>query len=92
MPLAKFMHAVKANEAITIRDQTLPAGKTRELLQADGLHPNPRGAAVLSLGIWDTFVANHKKISAGDVRWNLDEVYRSGFAAAQPMRGNDPAN
>lgn len=84
LPLAKFMHAVKANEAIKIRDLTLPAGKTRELLQADGLHPNPRGAAVLSLGIWDNFMANHKKIPPGDIRWNLEEVYRSGYAAASP--------
>jgi len=85
MPLAKFMRAVKANEAIKIRSLTLPAGKTRELLQADGLHPNPRGAAVLSLGIWDTFVANHKKISASSIRWDLEAVYRTGSAAAKPM-------
>jgi hypothetical protein len=84
MPLAKFMRAVKANEEIKIHKLTLPAGKTRELLQADGLHPNPRGAAVLSLGIWDVFLANHKKIPASNINWDLEAVYRSGLAAAQP--------
>lgn len=86
MPLAKFMRSVKANEEIKLRNLTLPAGKTRELLQADGLHPNPRGAAVLSLGIWDTFVAAHKKIPATDVRWDLETVYKNGYQAAQPNK------
>jgi hypothetical protein len=84
MPLAKFMRAVKANEAIKIRDLTLPAGKTRELLQADGLHPNPRGAAVLSLGIWDTFITNNKKIPARDIHWDVEAVFRSGYAVSNP--------
>src|SRR6185369_1375393 len=48
VPLAEFMRQVKADEAIKLHNAALPAGQTRSLLQADGLHPTPRGAAVLS--------------------------------------------
>jgi hypothetical protein len=83
VPLVQFMHAVTTDGAIKIHRLALAAGKTRALLQDDQLHPNPRGAAVLSLGILDAFQFQHPKIPAGDVRWNLDDVYRRGYAAAQ---------
>jgi hypothetical protein len=83
--LAEFMRAVKANEAIRIHDITLPAGSTRKLLQDDGLHPTPRGAAVLSLGIWDTYLKMHPKISPKDINWNANEVLRTGLAKAAPQ-------
>ncbi|HEY2330190.1 MAG TPA: hypothetical protein VGI63_10310, partial [Verrucomicrobiae bacterium] len=53
VPLANFMRAAAADEAIQITRLALHAGKTRVLLQEDQLHPNPHGAAVLSLGILD---------------------------------------
>lgn len=71
VPLAEFMRATKANASIKIHDLTLPAGSTRALLQADGLHPNPRGARVLALGILDALVKSQKKFPAQDVRWNF---------------------
>jgi hypothetical protein len=83
VPLAEFMRATKANAEIKIHGLTLPAGKTRSLLQADGLHPNPRGAAVLALGIWDAFLKAHPKIPAKEIRWNVEEVLREGLKAAK---------
>ena len=83
VPLAEFMRAVKADEAVKIHGTTLPAGKTRALLQADGLHPNPRGAAVLALGVLDAFVKARPKISAKGIRWNVEEVLRGGL---KPVR------
>jgi len=83
VPLAKFMRDVAANEAVQIRSAALPAGKTRALLQDDRLHPTPRGAAVLVLGILDAFVSAHREISANDVRWDWEGVYRDGHAVAQ---------
>ena len=83
VPLAQFMHAVMTDGALKIHRVSIPAGKTRVFLQDDELHPNPRGAAVLSLGILDTFIASHPKIPATDVRWNVEEVDRRGYAAAQ---------
>jgi hypothetical protein len=80
--LAEFMRSVKANEAIQIHDTTLPAGSTRKLLQADGLHPTPRGAAVLSLGIWDAFLKTHPKISSKEINWNAGDVLRKGLRKA----------
>ena len=74
VPLAEFMRAVKADAAIKIHATTLPAGKTRELLQADGLHPNARGATVLALGVLDAFLKAHPKISAKAIRWDFDRV------------------
>jgi hypothetical protein len=83
VPLAEFMRATMANEAIKVHNATIPAGKTRALLQADQLHPNPRGAAVLTLGILDALVARQPKFPATEIRWNAQEVFRLGCQAAR---------
>lgn len=76
VPLAEFMRKTQANLAIKLHDQTLPAGKTRALLQSDQLHPNPRGDAVLALGILDALTTQQSEFSAQSIRWNRNEVYR----------------
>ena len=82
VPLNDFMAAVKANAAIPGKYISIPAGKTYSLLQADRLHPNAQGAAMLSLGILDAFAARHKEIPSEAVDWNLDEVRSRGLQAA----------
>ena len=84
VPLAEFMRAVKANAAIKLHNGKLPAGETRALLQADGLHPNPRGAAVLSLGILDALTKTQKRFSAAAVDWKPDEVFQRGIKQSAP--------
>ncbi len=86
MPLAKFMRDTMANAAITLHGQTLPAGQTRALLQADQLHPNPHGAAILTLGILDALVTKEKKYPTAAIRWNSEEVFRLGYQAADKSR------
>ena len=83
VPLAEFMRATMADGAIKVHNGTLPAGKTRALLQADQLHPNPRGAAVLALGILDALVAKQKKFSAKEICWDAETVLRDGVKSAQ---------
>jgi len=82
VPLEKYMAATMANQAVTIRGRTVPAGKTRALLQPDQLHPNPRGAAVLALEILDALVARRTEFGAADVRWNSDDVWQRGAQTA----------
>ena len=84
VPLAEFMRATMADEAIKLHNGTLPAGKTRALLQADQLHPNPRGAAVLSLGILDALVSKQRKFPAKEICWETEKVFRDGLKLAQP--------
>lgn len=79
VPLAEFMRAVRADESIKLHGTTLPASQMRLLLQADGLHPTPRGAAVLSLGIWDAFVKAHSSGLARQIHWDTNEVLRDGL-------------
>ena len=86
MPLAKFMRDTMANAALTIHGQTLPAGTTRALLQADQLHPNPHGATALTLGILDALVTKQKKYPAADIHWKQVEVFRLGYQAADKSR------
>ena len=83
VPLAAFMRATMANQAVTIHGRVLAAGKTRGLIQDDQLHPNPRGAAVLTLGILDALVAKQPEFPAADVRWNPQEVFQLGWKSAQ---------
>jgi hypothetical protein len=92
VPLAEFMQAVSANEAVKIHGRTLAAGKTRALLQPDQLHPNPLGAAVLTLGILDALVSTQPEFSAADIRWNWTEVFRLGDKAARSSSKPPPAH
>ena len=86
VPLAKFMRDTMANAAIHAHGLTLPAGKTRALLQADQLHPTPHGAAVLTLGILDALVTKQTKFPADDILWSPEEVFRLGCQAADKSR------
>lgn len=82
VPLDKFMAAVKANAAINGRKISVTAGKTYALLQTDRLHPNSRGAALLSLGILDTFASRHPEQAKETILWDLDTVHARGMEAA----------
>lgn len=88
--LDKFMQAVVSNTAIEKKHVTVPTGKTRGLLQSDLLHPNPRGTALLTLGVLDELVTKQPQFPANEVRWNLDEVFRKGFVAAALSRQIPP--
>ena len=78
MPLANFMRVAMANQPITLRGHTWPEGSTREFLQEDKLHPSARGCALLALAMLDTFQSKYPA-SDGEIRWNIDEVFRLGF-------------
>ena len=83
VPLARFIQKISADESVTIHNLTLPAGKTRALMQDDHLHPTPRGAALLALTILDALTKTQKPFSAADVDWNWNEVFQRGFQKAQ---------
>lgn len=82
VPLDNFMSAVKANAVIRGRYFSVPAGKTFALLQTDRLHPNPQGAAILSLGILDAFASRHPEQVKEAIVWNLETVHMRGLEAA----------
>ncbi len=77
VPLAQFMRAVCANDAITVHGQTLARGTTRALLQEDRLHTSTRGCAVLAVSILDAFLAGHPASDATQVRWDPDKVLQA---------------
>lgn len=83
VPLSDFMRTAMADQALTVHGLTLPAGKSRANLQDDLLHPTPRGAAWLALGILDAVVTK-QPVFAADVRWNAEEVFQIGSQAALP--------
>lgn len=91
VPLAKFMRNTTADSAIKLHGRNLPAGQTRALLQADHLHPNPHGAAVLTLGILDALTAKETKFPVANIRWSPEEVFRLGCQSADNSRQPPPA-
>jgi len=92
--LSEFMRTVMANQSLTIRDHTLPEGKTRVLLQNDKLHPSPPGCAVVALAALEALQTKHA-FPVSDVRWdhkkNLRLVLRS-LAANTNTRPGTPAS
>jgi hypothetical protein len=82
VPLSRFMQQSLADQGFTVHGQNFPDGKTREFLQADGLHPTPPGCSILALMIWDAFVSAEPSVSASDVRWDFTQVLQMGFRGA----------
>ena len=77
VPLAKFMSAVCANEALLVHGHAIAGGTTGALLQEDRLHPSPRGCATLAVSILDAFLAGHPGYDATQMRWDPDEVLKA---------------
>jgi hypothetical protein len=90
VPLGAFMRTVLANEAFTVHGQTIPRGRTQDLLQPDQLHPTPPGAAVLALVVLDAVQSACPGIKTDGIRWNPKEVFKLGFNRAQNLT-NTPA-
>ena len=82
VPLARFMRTIAANQALTVHGRKYPAGSTRRFMQSDELHPTPRGAALLSLGIFDALIKRDPDFHAQDIRWSQSEVFRRGYSSA----------
>jgi hypothetical protein len=89
VPLAGFMRAVAAHEALTVHGHILSGGATAALLQPDRLHPNQRGCALLAISILDTFLAAQPGLEVSQVRWDTDEVLQA--AKSIPTRSPEPA-
>lgn len=73
--LSHFMRTAMANQALTIRGETLPAGRTRSLLQNDKLHSSPLGCAVLTLAALEALQLRHA-FPNSHVRWDARENLR----------------
>lgn len=86
VPLAHFMRAISANRAVTVHGRKYVAGKTRIFLQNDQLHPTPRGAALLALGIMDALIKQDREIPVQDIRWNQSEVFRRGYLSVSQIQ------
>jgi hypothetical protein len=83
LPLHDFMAGAISNRSLTLHGQTLPAGKTRALLQDDNLHPTPAGAATIALAILDLLHSAQPDRFPGPILWNRDQVLKLGSATPQ---------
>ena len=77
VPVAEFMRAAGANDALIVHGHALARGTTSALLQDDRLHPSRRGCAVLAIAILDTFLAGHPGPDPAQVRWDPDQVLQA---------------
>jgi hypothetical protein len=89
VPLAEFMRAVIANEALTVHGNTVSAGTTRALLQPDRLHPNQRGCAFLAISILDAFFAARGGLDVSQVRWDPNAILET--LKSLPVQSAEPA-
>lgn len=95
LSLSNFMHAALANAPLSLHNQTIPAGRTRALLQFDKLHPSQRGCAALALAIIESLQSARPEQFAGPVRWDPTEVHRLALSpgkadAQEPMQSTGP--
>ena len=70
VPLSQFIQAAAGNQPLIVHGVSLPAGKTRTLLQDDHLHPSPSGTAAIALATLAELQAKQKFPDA-EVRWDL---------------------
>ena len=70
--LGDFVKRSESNASIKAGPLTLESGTTRALLQADHLHPTPRGCAALSLAVMATLTDDGLKPE--QVLWDPDKI------------------
>jgi len=85
--LSEFMRTAMSNHSLTIRDYTLPEGKTLMLLQHDKLHSRPPGCAAVTLAALDP-LHKHQPFSSADVRWDPKENLRLVLRSLQANTNN----
>jgi hypothetical protein len=89
VPLGKFIKSAMADQALTVHRFTLPAGKTRALIQEDKLHPTPRGCALLALAILDAFQGSHGDLAETNVVWNAESGLSNTVERLQKGTSNE---
>jgi len=77
VPLSRFMGSAQRNEEIRLGDQTWPAGRSRELLQPDRLHPGPEGCTALALAVLSSLQSHGLPKTA--VEWRPERVLREAL-------------
>ena len=87
--LSEFMRTVLANQALTIHDCRLPAGRTRRLLQNDKLHSSPPGCAVVALAALNALQSKHR-FPSSDVCWDPKEILRSVLKSLDANTNSPP--
>lgn len=85
LPLSDFMATCKANKAMKLGPAECAAGKTREFLQADELHPSQHGAAALALSVFGA-LSERGLISQQTVVWDTEAVRARAVTKSEPER------
>ncbi|MBE0544292.1 MAG: hypothetical protein IH623_23375 [Verrucomicrobia bacterium] len=88
--LSEFMRDALANRAIKIRDYTLPAGRTRVLLQEDKLHASPQGCAMLALAVLDAVQATRPGNVTKDFRRDPKDIHQQVMKSLKDAAGSTP--
>jgi hypothetical protein len=83
LPMSAFMKACLANAELTFGPSTWAAGSTRQLLQADGLHPTRHGASALALAVWAAAVEKGW-LTQDSVEWTSETVYKRVVEPKRP--------
>jgi lysophospholipase L1-like esterase len=91
LDLSALMLKATANQALKVHGNKWPAGSTRALLQADGLHPAPAGCSMLTLAALDAICADQKKIPLSAIRWGANDVLRFALASAAQSGKQKPS-
>ncbi len=87
LDLSKLMLQAASNRTVAVHGQKWPAGTSRALLQADGLHPTPAGCSMLALAALDAVCAANRQVPAKAIRWDAAGIQRLALAApAAPAR------
>ena len=76
VPLSQLMTVAMRNDTYAVHGVTLPAGRTRAMLQDDNLHPTTTGSAVITLTIFDA-LQRQFKFADTEIRWDPATLVKS---------------
>jgi hypothetical protein len=89
VPLSKLIQVASLNQPFTVHGTTLPAGRTRVLLQNDNLHPSPPGCAVIALVALDHLQAKYQYAEA-EVQWEPTTLLRTVSDSLRAAQSSHP--
>ena len=85
-PLARIMASALINEELALGGYKWAKGKSRALIQRDGLHPARHGLAALAAAVLESAAASTSpSIPATSLCRDLDQVYKAGVARGEAL-------
>lgn len=88
LPLSEWMENLRQGRAVEVNG-TMRTFTRKEILQADRLHTNERGMALLTVKCLEAMIEHYPEIDRDDLVLDMDELYRRTMEVLEELLGSE---